>query len=97
MGRPTELKVNTLTPATKNKRISIAAQSIVLKNTGSTNITINKHWTLIPGETTSLGVSSDNDEILIWDLNIVFENGEGRLEMLEVVSNKPIFTNYKRN
>lgn len=97
MGRVTELRVHTRAPVTENKTIQVEAQGIILKNTGTTTATMNRHYTLLPGETLNLGVSNDINIIIVMDASFIFTGaGTNKIEILELRSNEERFTNYKR-
>lgn len=74
-----------LPPVTKNKDLQVRANAVVLKNAGSSIITLDDHWTLRPGESLPFGDSSGPEGVVTLNWKIRFsETGTRRLEVCAI-------------
>jgi len=97
MGNITEVRVHIHAPIDDDKKVTLNAQGIVLKNAGTAVVTINSHWTMKGGETLNIGVSNDLNKIIVADFAFLFAAvGTKRIEIMEYISNEEVFKNYKR-
>ncbi|MEM1326154.1 MAG: hypothetical protein AAGI23_09385 [Bacteroidota bacterium] len=84
----------------QNCTLSIRSNSLILKNAGRTDVRLNNLWTMTPGDTLSLGATSNVVSILKEEIVVTFpddisnSNGNNRLEIIELVVNHPELAHY---
>lgn len=83
-----------------NTSYPLRCNSFILKNAGTTNVRINNLWTMSPGDTLSLGITSDILSVYEEELLITFPddmsntNGNNRLELIQQILHHPELAHY---
>lgn len=84
----------------RNQSYPVRCNSIILKNAGTTSVRINNLWTMSPGDTLSLGITSDIISVYEEDFLITFigdrsnTNGNNRLEVIQQILHHPDLAHY---
>jgi hypothetical protein len=83
-------------PIDENKQVKVRANSVTFKNAGEQTASLNKWWTLEPGESISIAVS-ESPVSLISNTFIIEFSGSGtkKVEWAELICSLPELVNYK--
>lgn len=93
----TELTLQNRHTITGNKRhVVVRAQGVYFKNLGTNDVKVDLVGTIKAGATEFYAVSNESN-ILVLDMTITFSGaGTSNLEIVEMISTDPAFSNYEK-